>query len=177
MLLPVEPRLDCIEALCPRAHACCFDTCRTLFQPHTSHRAIQHTAPSQCTNWLDSFEGMNVVHPEPLSFDSRSTVVDTRAACQTYGVKLPELNSTLFEELLERTTITAEMQKSLVRGWREGFDLGSDLPNEDHLAKPPILDETQQAVLREGLESEVRQGRMIGPLSKPLADGKWFQKH
>ena len=69
------------------------------------------------------------------------------------------------------------MQMSLIRGWREGFNLGSELPNEDHLANPPILDETQREVLRKGLEPEVRQGRMIGPLSKPLADGKWFQNH
>ena len=115
---------------------------------------------------------MNIIHPEPLSFDSRSSVKDTRAACKTYGVKPPELNCNLFEELLEKTSIPTEMQMSLIRGWREGFNLGSELPNEDHLANPPILDETQREVLRKGLESEVRKGRMIGPLSKPLADGK-----
>ena len=97
---------------------------------------------------------------------------DTSAACKAYNVKPPSLNSALFEKLLEETNIDREVQKSLVRGWREGFDLGSELPKDDHMAKAPKLNKAQEDVLRKNLEKEVQKGRMIGPLSKPLADDK-----
>ena len=98
-------------------------------------------------------------------------------ACRIYKVKPPALNADLFSELLSETDINKPLQNSLVRGWREGFDLGSELPQENHLAKPPILDETKKKVLREGLMAKVRRGKMVGPLEEPLSDNRWFQNH
>ena len=120
---------------------------------------------------------MNILYPNPLEFDARSTVQDTLEACQAYDVKPPQLNSVLFEQLLGETNISREVQESLVRGWREGFDLGSELPRDDHMAKAPNLNKAQEDVLRKNLETEVQKGRMIGPLTKPLADNKWFENH
>ena len=89
-----------------------------------------------------------------------------------YKVKLPALNADLFSELLYETDINKPLQDSLVRGWRVGFFLGSELPEENHLAKPPILDETKENVLREGLRTEVHRGKMVGPLGKRLSDNR-----
>ena len=165
--------LHCDETFCQFYHACCFISCRTIF--HRSHRAIQHTGVSRCSKWIDSLEGMNIVHPIPLVYDSRSSEEDTLEACKKYNVKPPSLNAELFDSLLKKTYIDENTRDSLVRGWREGFDLGSNLPLENNMVKSPKLDETQKTVLRDGLETEVRLKRMIGPLDKPIKDEKWFK--
>ena len=119
---------------------------------------------------------MNTLHPSPLEFDSRSSEADTLEAYRIYKVQPLALNADLFSKLLSETNINKAMQDSLVKGWREGFDLGCELPEENHLARPPILDETKENVLREGLMTEVRRGKMVGPLEEPLSDNRWFQK-
>ena len=165
--------LHCDETFCQFYHACCFISCRTIF--HRSHRAIQHTGVSRCSKWIDSLEGRNIVHPIPLVYDSRSSEEDTLEAGKKYNVKPPSLNAELFDSLLKKTYIDENTRDRLVRGWREGFDLGSNLPVENNMVKSPKLDETQKTVLRDGLETEVRLKRMIGPLDKPTKEEKWFK--
>ena len=66
------------------------------------------------------------------------------------------------------------LQASIVKGWREGFDLGSKLPNEDHFSAAPRIDETQEDVLRAGLEAETKLKRLHGPLDEPITDHRRF---
>ena len=95
-------------------------------------------------------------------------------ACERYNVKSPHLNANLFEDLLSRTDINKELQKSLVRGWREGFDLGSELPEEDHIVRSPIVDDEHLGVLKASIEQELKLRRLCGPFDQPIRDDRWF---
>ena len=162
----------CKAESCAYIHCCSFKNCRTLF--HTSHRAIQHTPDPRCGKYLASLAGMNILYPDALQFDDRSSVEDTIAACEEYDIKPPSLNADRLEALLQKTEINKELQASIVRGWREGFDIGSKLDDINHFAAAPRVDEIQEEVLRTGLEAETKLKRMHGPLDKPLSDGRWF---
>ena len=119
---------------------------------------------------------MNNLYPEPLQFHPNSSPEDTREACREYGIRMPSLNADLFEELLSKTSVNEKLQRSLVRGWREGLDLGAELPPEDHLVKEPKLDRNQLKVLKDSLAKEVEKKRLKGPLAEPVRDGRWFFK-
>ena len=114
---------ECIPRSCDKWHVCCFESCRTSF--HTAHRAIQHSPQPDCAQHAERLLGMNLLFPQALTFDDRSTVADTLEACSRYGIKPPSLNADRFEDLLKKTEIDEDLQASLVRGWREGFNLGS----------------------------------------------------
>ena len=73
------------------------------------------------------------------------------------GIKPPSLNADLFEELLKTTDINEELQQSLVRGWREGLDLGADLPNEDQIVEEIVLTSAQRRTLSDSLQAEVKK--------------------
>ena len=102
---------------------------------HTEHRAIQPTPLPDCAPHAERLVGMNFLFPQALTFDDRSTVADTLEACSRYGIKSPSLNADRFEELLKRSEIDEDLQVSLVRGWREGFNLGSMLPDRSHFSR------------------------------------------
>ena len=68
------------------------------------------------------------------------------------------------------------LRRSLVRGWQEGLDLGSDLPEDDHWVDSPNMNEEQLEVLRTSLRQETDLKRMCGPLKEPHYDGRWFRK-
>ena len=82
----------------------------------------------------------------------------------------------MFETLLRKTTINKKLQGSLVRGWREGLDLGAELPPGDHLVKEPNLNADQLKVLKDSLKKEVDKKRLKGPLAEPVRDGRRFLK-
>ena len=73
---------------------------------------------------------MNVLFPQALNFDDRSSVLDTLEAFSRYGIKPPSLNADRLEELLKKTEMNEDLQASVVRGWREGFNLGRMLPDK-----------------------------------------------
>ena len=115
--------LECSEFLtrnmqCKLRHVCSRDECRGAAD--SSHRAIQHPPKSLCEGHKERMDGMNHLYPEPLLFHPNSSPEDTREACREYGIRMPSLNADLFEELLSKTTINKKLQRSLVRGWREG---------------------------------------------------------
>ena len=171
--------LDCSEflrknTLCKRRHVCSNDGCRRV--PDSSHRAIQHPPKSLCEGHKERMEGMNHLYPEPLLFHPNSSPEDTKEACREYGIRMPSLNADLLEELLSKTTINKKLQQSLVRGWREGLDLGAELPLKDHLVDEPKLTGDQLKVLKEGLRKEADMKRLKGPLAEPVRDGRWFVK-
>ena len=101
---------------------------------------------------------MNLLFPQALTFDDRSTVADTLEACSRYGIKPPSLDADRLEELLKKTEIDDDLQASLVRGWREGFNLGSMLPDKSHFSRGQKTDEIKKEVLRAGLSAEVDLG-------------------
>ena len=167
--------LDCCtnnNRKCERLHVCSREECR--HSPTSSHRAIQHPPESLCKGHRDQLQGMNKLHPTPLSFHDSSSVEDTNEACRVYGVKPPSLNANLLETLLKDTEMTVELQQSLVRGWREGLDLGAELPNEDQIVEEIALTSTQRLTLKKSLQAEVDKKRLIGPLQQPIRDGRWF---
>ena len=88
-----------------------------------------------------------------MLIDPRSSQANTMEACDRYNVKAPHLNADLYENLLSKTDINKELQKSLVRGWREGFDLGSELPEEDHIVGSPVVQSEHREVLKASLEN------------------------
>ena len=99
---------------------------------------------------------MNFLFPQAMTFDDRSSVADTLEACSRYGIKPPSLNADRLEELLKKTDMNEDLQASLVRGWREGFNLGSKLPDQSHFARGSKTDEIKEKVLRAGLSAEVK---------------------
>ena len=117
---------------------------------------------------------MSILFPQPLKFDERSSVEDTLAAYEKYDIEPPSLNANRLEALLRKTEINEKVQASVVRGWREGFDLGSKLPDEDHFSAAPRIDETREEVLRAGLEAETKLKRLHGPLDEPITNDRWF---
>ena len=133
---------ECIPRSCDKWHVCCFESCRTSF--HTEHRAIQHSPQPDCAPHAERLLGMNLLFPQALNLDDRSTVADTLEACSKYGIKPPSLNADRFEELLRKTDIDEDLQASLVRGWREGFNLGSKLIIENHFAKGQNAEEKKR---------------------------------
>ena len=157
---------------CQRLHVCSREECRHL--PTSSHRAIQHPPEFLCEGHRDRLRGMNKIHPVPLSFHNNSSVEDTKEACRVYGIKPPSLNADLFKTLLKTTDINEELQQSLVRGWREGLDLGADLPNKDQIVEEIALASSQRITLNNSLQSEVEKRRLKGPLKHPIRDGRWF---
>ena len=159
---------------CTLHHWCSRDGCRQA--EDSSHRAIQHPPTPTCEGHKQRMEGMNQLYPEPILFHPRSSPEDTREACQEYGIRMPSLNADLLEELLSKTSINKQLQHSLVRGWREGLDLGAELPNVDHFVKEPKLSEEQLKVLKDSLQKEVDKKRLKGPLVEPVRDGRWFLK-
>ena len=78
---------ECSPRTCKRWHVCCFASCRTTF--HTEHRAIQHSQQPDCASHAERLLGMNVLFPQALNFDDRSSVLDTQEACSRYGTKPP----------------------------------------------------------------------------------------
>ena len=158
---------------CCYLHICSHDNCRT--KDDVDHRAIQHPPPSRCHGQERRLQGMNKEYPKPLAFDPRSSDNDTRDACEKYKIKKSNLNADLFEVLLRRTDINPALQASLVRGWREGLNLGSKLPETDHLVECPRMQKEQKDVLRSSIEKEAKLGRLSGPWAKPLKDGRWFK--
>ena len=86
-------------------------------------------------------------------------MADTHAACKKYDIKPPSLNANRLEALLSETEINDKLQASILRGWREGLYLGSKLQNENHFLVAPRIDETQEEVLRVGLEAETKMKR------------------
>ena len=116
---------------------------------------------------------MNGKHPEPLTFPAASSRKDTQEACRRYKVKPPTLNADFLETLLKKTQIEPDLQASIIRGWREGFDLGSHLPQQNHFAADSkFRSEEQNSYLKKGLEKEKAQGRIHGPIKKPYHDGR-----
>ena len=121
---------------------------------------------------------MNELHPVPLTFPPASSQADTLEACKKYKVKPPSLNADFLEETLKKTTIDPDVQASIVRGWREGFDLGSHLPAENHFAKDAkYRTEAQNNTLMKNLEEEKVAGIMHGPMTEPYVDGRWFHNY
>ena len=161
---------------CNKWHVCSHEFCRTSFD--VNHRAVQHVPIAPCHTHAGRLAGINALHPKPLTFPANSSVEDTAEACARYGVKPPFLNADLYEALLEKTSINKELQSSLVRGWREGFDLGSELPPTNHFVSGlgMVTDEQELAISRE-LQKEKTLGRMIGPLTQPHIDGRWFNNY
>ena len=158
---------------CGYLHICSHGNCRT--NDDVDHRAIQHPPSSRCHGQERRLLGMNKVYPQPLAFDPRSSVNDTNEACKKYKIRESALNTPLFEVLLRKTDINPALQISLVRGWKEGFNLGSKLPDTDHLVERPNMAKEQTNVLRSSIEKEVKLGRLSGPWAKPLQDGRWFK--
>ena len=120
---------------------------------------------------------MNKLYPAPLSFHKDSSVEDTKEACRVYGIKPPSLNADLFEALLKTTDFNKdnkELQQSLVRGWREGLDLGAELSNEDQFTEEIALTSAQRRTLANSLHAKVDKRRLKGPLQRPIRDGRWF---
>ena len=101
---------------------------------------------------------MNKLYPKPLAFDPRSSDNDTREACEKYKIKKSNLNADLFEVLLRRTDINPALQSSLVRGWREGLNLGSKLPDTDHLVESSSMAKEQKDILRSSDKKEANVG-------------------
>ena len=99
---------------------------------------------------------------------------DTKEVCRVYGIKPPSLNADLFERLLTTTDINEELQQSLVRGWREGLDLGAELPNEDQIVEEIALTSSQRRTLNNSRQDEVDKRRLKGPLQQPIRDERWF---
>ena len=56
---------------------------------------------------------MNLLFPEPLKFDERSSVADTIGACEKFDIKPPSLNANRLEALLHKTNINEEVQASI----------------------------------------------------------------
>ena len=139
------------------------------------HRAIQHPLETECEGESDRLRGMNILHPTPLDFDDRSSLEDTREACKRYGVQPARLNAKLLGVLLRETEINPDLQASLVRGWEEGLDLGSNLPEKDHLVDCPKMTEEQLEVLKKTVQKEVDVKRLCGPFETPVRDGRWFK--
>ena len=113
------PCMNELHGRCNLWHVCYHEHCRTIF--NDDHRLIQHAPTSICRGHSRRLQGMNILHPKPLSFPEQSSEQDTQEACQTYNVKPPSLNADLFEELLRKTSVPAVLTASLVRAWREGF--------------------------------------------------------
>ena len=65
----------------------------------------------------------------------------------------------------------------MVRGWREGFNLGSEIPNIDHMVKESHRTETEKEIIGKSLAKEKDLGRIHGPIDFPYRDGKWFKHH
>ena len=157
---------------CTKHHICSHDRCRALTD--TDHRAIQHSPRPLCQKDRGKLLGMNKLHPTPLRFHEKSSPEDTLKACKQYGVKPPPLNWQIFKALLEGTEMVSALQASLVRGWREGLDLGSEIPRVDHLVDSPAMEERQLEVLRSSLKKERYKKRLCGPFPTPIRDGVWF---
>ena len=145
-------------------------------ESRATHRAVQHPPDSPCSSHRRQLLGMNKLYPDPLKFHQCSSQEDTEEACRKYKVKPPSLNAALFERLLRETEINAQLQETLVRGWREGLDLGSKLPREDHFVGSPIMNEEKTAILETSLLREKEKGRLKGPFKQPIRDGKWFKE-
>ena len=156
--------------ICSYWHICSHPTCLTVFDDN--HREIQHAATSLCVGHNSRLKGMTVLHPKPLQFPKSASVADTAEACDRYNVKLPSLNASLFEKLLSKTTIDKELQASLVKGWRVGFDLGSAIPAENHFVKETIIADDQSEALALALIKERNLGRLHGPIDEPYYDGQ-----
>ena len=116
--------------LCSQWHCCSNELCRSIFDDN--HRAIQHGPRSRCYGHDVRLLGMNILDPTPLSFPETSSVEDTQNGCRRYKVRPPSLNASLFRDLLKGTALNPYLQASLVRGWKEGFMLGSHLPPSNH---------------------------------------------
>ena len=159
---------------CRKLHICSADFCDDASRNH--HRAVQHPPEPLCNGHTKQLLGMNRLYLEPLRFHPDSSVEDTNEACRIYEVKEPSLNAVLFEELLQETDIEAKLQASLVRGWKEGLDLGSDLPEEDHLVGSPTLNLEKLTILEASLEKEKRKRRLKGPFKNPIRDDRWFKQ-
>ena len=115
-----------------------------------------------------------MLYPTPLSFPQNSSNEDTQEACQRFKVKPPDLNANRFEKLLRKTCINTDLQASLVRGWREGFRLGSKLPRVNHFSKSSTKLPEQRTALKEAMEKEKKLGRLHGPVTSPYYDKRWF---
>ena len=100
--------------ICYAWHVCSHMLCRTVFDD--DHRATQHAPTPLCADHIFRLQGMNVLCPDPPKYPENSSVEDTYEACQLYNVKPPSLNADLFETLLEKTDLPADLQASLVRG-------------------------------------------------------------
>ena len=59
-------------------------------------------------------------------------------------------------------------------GYESGFDLGSELQEVNHFTPSLVFKVDQQEALRKDLLSEVKKGRMVGPLKTPIIDNRWF---
>ena len=118
--------------------------------------------------------GMNILHPEALQFHPDSSPSDTLNACTKYNIKPPHLNADLFATWLKKTNMNVQLQKDLVRGWREGFILGSNILNENHIVGCPPMDEHQETVLENSIKKESELRRLGGPYKKPIEDGRRF---
>ena len=112
-----------------------------------------------------------MLYPTPLHFPENSSEEDTLEACQRFKVKPTDLNANLFERLLRKTDINTDLQESLVRGWREGFSLGSELPKMDHFSKSFTKLPEQRTALKEAMLKE-KLGRLHGPVDSPYYDDR-----
>ena len=112
---------------------------------------------------------MNTLHPDPITFHEDSSEKGTLEACAKYNVQPPPLNADLFELLLHKTSINQALQKSLIRGWREGLELGSNIPQIDHLVESQNMEGEQLEVLRKTLKKEIDHKRLVGTLESHFA--------
>ena len=161
--------LPCTK-ICNYWHICSHPTCLTVFDD--THKEIQHAAPSLFLGHSSRLKGMMVLHPKPLRFPESASIADTVEACQRYNVKLPSLNASVFEKLLSKTMIDNEVQASLVKGWRVGFDLGCAIPAENHFVKESIIADDQSEALARALIKERDLDRLHGPIDEPYYDGR-----
>ena len=158
---------------CTRKHSCSHDSC--VIEAREDHRAIQHPPRAHFEGHRNRLQGMNSLHPDPIAFHEDSSEKGTLEACAKYNVQPPPLNADLFELLLHKTSINQALQKSLIRGWREGLELGSNIPQIDHLVESQNMEGEQLEVLRKTLKKEIDHKRLVGPLEKPIRDGRWFK--
>ena len=119
---------------------------------------------------------MNRLYPEQLSLYPDSSQEYTNEVCILYYVKELLLNAAIFEKLLQETTVEIQLQASLVRGWNEGLDLESDLPNGNEFVVSPLLNQEKMTIFNESVVNDIKKYRPQGPYTKPVRDSNWFKQ-
>ena len=93
---------------------------------------------------------------------------------QRIHLQIDQLEDELIGQKPKCKAINDELQQSLVRGWREGLDLGAELSNEDQFTEEIALTSAQRRTLANILQAELDKRRLKGPLLGPIRDGRWL---